>query len=249
MSELKPRHTPGKWITERSRKLWTIKNEAGAFIARIRVDWSEHGEANAERIVLCVNAHDGLVEALELAEIWLMQCIPIVEIDGPKPLPVIRAALAQAKGGEDLSDSVEERCSHKGPHLSHTFGGRPAIYCPGIAAQPHKPDCPVMKGHHSLMCSCNDEPESTPAANEFEGLKLPDDFMVTVCKACKRACCWQGEFMCQDARFADICDMTVGDLKALQPSIDGEHWEWWEKDVAALEFLSKRAAHVKGEDG
>ena len=50
-------------------------------------------------------------------------------------------------------------CSYRGPHLSHTFGGRPTIYCPGITASPHKPDCPVMKGHHSLMCTCGDKGE------------------------------------------------------------------------------------------
>lgn len=33
-------------------------------------------------------------EALELAEKWLLNCVPIGNIDGPKPLPVIRAALA-----------------------------------------------------------------------------------------------------------------------------------------------------------
>lgn len=72
---------------------------------------------------------------------------------------------------------------------------------------------------------------------DYAGLRLPDDFRITVCSECKRACCWQGEFMCDGARNADIRQKTIGELKSLQPYIDGEHWEWWEKDIAALEYL------------
>lgn len=60
---------------------------------------------------------------------------------------------------------------------------------------------------------------------DFTGLRLPDDFLITVCTECKRACCWQGEFMCDAARTADITELTVAELKALQPTMDGEHWE------------------------
>ena len=38
-----------------------------------------------------------LVAALELCEIWLVNCMPIGEILAPKPLPVLRNALARAK--------------------------------------------------------------------------------------------------------------------------------------------------------
>jgi len=36
-----------------------------------------------------------LVKALELSQKWLANCIPVCEISGPKPLPVIAAALAK----------------------------------------------------------------------------------------------------------------------------------------------------------
>lgn len=39
-----------------------------------------------------------LREALVLAQKWLANCVPVVHLDGPKPLPVIAAALAE---GED----------------------------------------------------------------------------------------------------------------------------------------------------
>ena len=53
-----------------------------------------------------------------------------------------------------------------------------------------------------------------------------DEQIVTVCDACLMACCWQGEFMCEDARFAGTIDKTVGDLKLL----DLEHPRYWVKN-------------------
>jgi hypothetical protein len=35
------------------------------------------------------------VEALEIAQHWLANSMPVVELEGPKPLPVIAAALAE----------------------------------------------------------------------------------------------------------------------------------------------------------
>lgn len=42
-----------------------------------------------------------------------------------------------------------------------------------------------------------------------------DSRMVTVCSACKRACCWDGYFMCDDARTASTIQLSVGELKKL----------------------------------
>lgn len=88
MSELKPRHTPQGYRIDGQYKYFRIPSG------------SELSTESTECEMELWEIREGLIEALELAEIWLMQCIPIVEIDGPKPLPVIRAALAQAKGGE-----------------------------------------------------------------------------------------------------------------------------------------------------
>lgn len=40
-----------------------------------------------------------LIAALELSQKWLVQCVPVCQIDGPKPLPVI-AALLKKYGAE-----------------------------------------------------------------------------------------------------------------------------------------------------
>lgn len=38
-----------------------------------------------------------LLEALILAQRWLVNCIPVTDLDGPKPAPVVAAAIAKAK--------------------------------------------------------------------------------------------------------------------------------------------------------
>lgn len=50
---------------------------------------------------------------------------------------------------------------------------------------------------------------------------------VTVCGACERACCWQGEFMCDSAEMAGTKHLTVSDLHE-HPR--GENAEYWFKD-------------------
>ena len=56
---------------------------------------------------------------------------------------------------------------------------------------------------------------------------LSDDVVVTVCDACLRACCWQGEFMCADARTAGTVERTVGELRQGK---HGEHESYWNID-------------------
>jgi epoxyqueuosine reductase QueG len=53
-------------------------------------------------------------------------------------------------------------------------------------------------------------------------LKATDN--VTVCDKCFRACCWQGEFMCDEARTAGITVKTVAELRAGK---FGEHEHYW----------------------
>jgi hypothetical protein len=50
---------------------------------------------------------------------------------------------------------------------------------------------------------------------------------VTVCSACERACCWQGEFMCDYAELAGTKQLTVEDLHEHRR---GENAEYWFKD-------------------
>lgn len=39
--------------------------------------------------------------------------------------------------------------------------------------------------------------------------------MITVCDKCFRACCWQGEFMCEDSRTAGTVEKSVEELRSL----------------------------------
>ncbi len=54
----------------------------------------------------------------------------------------------------------------------------------------------------------------------------PDDYEVEVCDECLRACCWHGQFMCEDSRNAGTVIKTVRELKEL----GREHSDYWETD-------------------
>jgi hypothetical protein len=56
-----------------------------------------------------------------------------------------------------------------------------------------------------------------------ETVKLTDDYKVTVCDRCLQASCWQGVFMCDEAREAGIIVKTVAELRAL----NREHSDFW----------------------
>lgn len=45
--------------------------------------------------------------------------------------------------------------------------------------------------------------------------RLPGSTFVTVCACCLRACCWHGEFMCDEARNAGITERSVDELDRL----------------------------------
>jgi len=65
----------------------------------------------------------------------------------------------------------------------------------------------------------------TPECCKYCGLPaIEDDRIVIVCDACSRACCWKGEFMCEDARFAGTIKKTIRELKIL----DLENPCYWE---------------------
>jgi hypothetical protein len=58
---------------------------------------------------------------------------------------------------------------------------------------------------------------------------LRSDDMITVCDHCMRACCWQGEFMCDGARSAGTVDRTVARLRAGK---HGESEDYWKRHIA-----------------
>lgn len=53
---------------------------------------------------------------------------------------------------------------------------------------------------------------------------LADDALVTVCSACMRACCWQGEFMCDGAEMVGTTERTVAQLRAGQHGESEHYW-------------------------
>ncbi len=60
-------------------------------------------------------------------------------------------------------------------------------------------------------------------------ISLRDDDVITVCDHCQRACCWQGEFMCDHARSAGTIDQTVAQLRAGK---HGESEDYWKRHMA-----------------
>lgn len=65
---------------------------------------------------------------------------------------------------------------------------------------------------------------------------MKDEDLITVCDACFRSCCWQGEFMCDEARTAGSTNKTVAELRKLHAENDfyreSEHY-WKETQYKA----------------
>lgn len=57
--------------------------------------------------------------------------------------------------------------------------------------------------------------------------KLEARDKVLVCDKCFRACCWYGEFMCDEAVTAGLKILTVADLRKL----DREHEDYWSDET------------------
>ncbi len=51
--------------------------------------------------------------------------------------------------------------------------------------------------------------------------------LVTVCDKCLRACCWQGIFMCDDARDAGTVEKPIEELTGLGL----EHSDYWKESA------------------
>ena len=49
------------------------------------------------------------------------------------------------------------------------------------------------------------------------------DELITVCDKCRRACCWNGMFMCDEAKSAGIVDVPRSQLE----KESREHPDYW----------------------
>ena len=58
---------------------------------------------------------------------------------------------------------------------------------------------------------------------------MKDNDLITVCDACFRACCWQGEFMCEGARNAGTTEKSVAELRKmkLDNEVEPESEDYW----------------------
>jgi len=59
--------------------------------------------------------------------------------------------------------------------------------------------------------------------SQIKRLRLRDGSKITVCSACKRACCWCGIFMCEDARGSSTVEITIAQARIL----DRENPDYW----------------------
>lgn len=91
-------HRPTPWQIEKGTLYLSTMHPSPIFeLVPLLGDENEH-QANAAHIVKCVNAHDGLVAALELADEWL-SCVEDHLQDSPQfkqDREQINAALAKA---------------------------------------------------------------------------------------------------------------------------------------------------------
>jgi hypothetical protein len=50
----------------------------------------------AAELVAMVNEREEAIKVIKLAQRWLANCVPVADLDGPKPMPVIAAFLKKA---------------------------------------------------------------------------------------------------------------------------------------------------------
>lgn len=70
---------------------------------------------------------------------------------------------------------------------------------------------------------------ATGGSPDFKVEDLADATFINVCAACKKASCWLGEFMCDEARYADVHALPVGRLRQL----NREHPDYWAAEIRA----------------
>ena len=100
------KHSSPPWTTRVATGTCdTLISSPDGLVATIRYETGtpERRTANARLIT----AAPDLLKACQLAQRWLANCVPTAELDGPKPLPVIAAALAKAQGADAAKAAKE----------------------------------------------------------------------------------------------------------------------------------------------
>lgn len=74
-----------------------------------------------------------------------------------------------------------------------------------------------------LMLKAGGEPKKEPVDAQGSLSPVVDTDRITVCDKCLKASCWQGIFMCDEARTAGTIIKTVAELRPLGL----EHQDYW----------------------
>lgn len=75
--------------------------------------------------------------------------------------------------------------------------------------------------------------------------ELNEKKLIQVCSSCKRACCWYGEFMCENSRNASTELKTVKELRELKA---GENEHYWSDEYMKKIYGEANPFGIKGND-
>ena len=93
--------------------------------------------------------------------------------------------------------------------------------------------CPVPCAHCGEdveLSDCRWIDDKTGVCVECWEVREQPDFeesVVSVCAACFRASCWQGQFYCDNSRSADVVKLPVKELR--RKGLESEHY--WQEDL------------------
>jgi hypothetical protein len=99
----KVQHAPGPWQRSNGRIVDATGRQVRVNGVALPSGVDPREEETAANTDL-ITASAELLEALELAQRWLANCVPTTAIPGPNPLPIISAAIAKARG-ESVTNS------------------------------------------------------------------------------------------------------------------------------------------------
>ena len=91
----KPKFTPGPWRIGYHHKRTKLRDNL-AFVNGGKFTIAKCDGDDARANAQLISCAPELYEALKLAQIWLANSMPVCELEGPKPLPVIADILAKS---------------------------------------------------------------------------------------------------------------------------------------------------------
>ena len=75
--------------------------------------------------------------------------------------------------------------------------------------------------------------------------RLNENKLIEVCSSCKRACCWYGEFMCENSHNASTELKTVKELRKLKTGENEHYWsDEYMKKISTKKLYSQNHNHL-----